>query len=141
MNSKQLELLITYISNEIQIQALRGSGMTWQVQSDVRENITQELRKSVAEVNLIQAKPDTNKIKSPHGGKNQLSPLMVDMLMFAYHNGHNFSQFPNLRFLAQQQAYNFFLVHEYFYLRDFKPTVALTEKGQDLVQRILNPGL
>lgn len=110
------------------------------------DNITNDLKELFERVNKLETQPITtpsaNKIKLPHGDtKNKLSPLMVEMLLFAYHSGHKFHEFPSLQFPAQQQAYNFFLVREYFYLRDFKPTVALTEKGNELVARILNPGL
>ena len=137
MNSKQLELLLTYISNEIQLQALRGTGMSWQVQSDNRENLTNELRKSVTEVEA--AEPNTIPDPDPDPDvriKNKFSPLMIDMLLFIYHSGHNLYRYPALHCPAQQQALRFFIAKEVIVT-----TIAggkLTRKGKELVHRILN---
>lgn len=135
MNSKQLELLLAHISNEIRLQALRGAGMSWQVQSDNRENLTNELRKSVTEV--AAAEPNTIPDPAPNVSiRNKFSPLMIEMLLFIYHSGHNLHKFPALSCPAQQQALRFFIAKELIVT-----TLAggkLTRKGKELVRRILN---
>ena len=139
MNSKQLELLLAYISNEIQIHALLGTGMSWQVQSDNRENLTNELRKSVTEVEA--AEPNTIPDPAPDVKiRNKFSPLMIEMLLFIYHSGHNFHKFPALHCPAQHQAVQFFIEKDLIVTdsNSSKFTAALTRKGKELVRRILN---
>ena len=139
MNSKQLELLLTYISNEIHIQALSETGMSWQVQSDNRENLTNELRKSVIEVEA--AEPNTIPDPDPDVRiRNKFSPLMIEMLLFIYHSGHNLYNYPALSYPAQQQALRFFIDKELIVTVQTggKLSAVLRDKGRELVNRILN---
>ena len=139
MNSKQLELLLTYISNEIQLQAVRSTGMAWQQQLDVRNKLKQELANSVTEVEA--AEPNTIPDPDPDVRiRNKFSPLMIDMLLFIYHSGHNFYKYPSLSYPAQQQALRFFIDKELIVTAQIggKLSAVLRDKGKELVRRILN---
>lgn len=110
------------------------------------DNITEDIKELFERVNKLEVQPiitphSKQDTPSPHESKNKFSPIMIEMLLFAYHSGDKFSEFPNLRCPAQQRAYNFFLVNDYFYLRAFTPIVALTEKGKALVEKILKVNL
>lgn len=46
MTAAQLLLLLTYISNEIQLATLRSSGMPWQAQLDIRNGLIEQLEET-----------------------------------------------------------------------------------------------
>lgn len=140
MNSHQLDLMLAYISNEIALNALRSVGMSWQAQSDNREILTNELRKSVTEVSA--AEPNTIPDPDPDVRiRNKFSPLMIDMLLYAHHSGHNFHRFPSPSYPAQQQALEYFIDENLLFVCETSGSrfaVQLTRKGSELVRRILN---
>jgi hypothetical protein len=46
MTAAQILLLLTYITNEIQLASLRSSGMPWQAQLDIRNGLIEQLEES-----------------------------------------------------------------------------------------------
>jgi len=143
MTQDQLEMMFGYISNEIALAALRSSGMSWEVQEKNRNNLKTSLRISVERANKVAAEPEykihtKSDSPAPHNADRKFSPLMIEMLMYAYHSGRDLKNFPNLLFPAQQQAYNWFVVNDYFQTLDLEFRVKLTQKGLILVDNILN---
>lgn len=137
MTENQLSLLFVYIANEIQLQSLRGSGMTWQRQQEIRNDLKTKLLASTLEIKIEKTPVDKG-----HDSPNNFSPLQIEMLMFAHYAGHRFQDFPNLSCPAQQQSlYRFIsegLVHTHPQPTAGHWNVELTKKGSMLVNKILN---
>ena len=138
MTQDQLSMLFEYIHNEISLQAVRASGLPWQAQLDMRTELKTKLYASIVVEKLPSISNRSKDSPAPHDGANKFSPLMINMLLFAYHSGHEFHKFPGFNYRAQQQAYNWFQINDYFCLSDGCAGVSLTQKGQALVNKILN---
>ena len=138
MTQNQLSMIFEYIHNESALSALRSCGMPFQVEIDKRGELHVKLRTTIEAEKLPSISNKSKDSPVPHDGANKFSPLMIDMLMFAAHSGHEFSKFPGLNYQAQQEAYNWFVINGYFKMVDLMPSVALTVKGSLLVNKILN---
>ena len=138
MTQDQLSMIFEYIHNESALTSLRSCGMPFQAEMDKRGELHIKLLASIAVEKLPSISNRSKDSPAPHDGVNKLSPLMVDMLMFAYHSGHNMQKFPGIQCRAQQQAYNWFMINDYFQATTLMSSIKLTTKGKALVEKILN---
>lgn len=124
MNSQQLELMLSYISNEVALNALRSVGMPWEEHAKIRGAIVASLRVTITQP---ETKPEF-----------KLTPLKVEMLLGLRYMPRFTQQIKSLHFPSQQKALEEFNYYGLININRMESEpYSLTEKGKALVDKIL----